>query len=91
MKYQSFHSKYVHRVNWRFYFLGNTDQGLINLPSDRKHKPNLGFVLPGVCVCIYLPKLDGGRGAEKKGDSTNTIEKTYNIFLVLSVTFYIYK
>ena len=39
---------------------------------------------------MYLSKLDGvgGRG---KGDSSNTIEKTYNTFLVLSVTFYIYK
>ena len=61
------------------------NQGLINLPSDRKHKANLGppQILAKIRQC--------GRKEEKKRDSTNTIEKTYNIFLVLNVTFYIYK
>ena len=44
-------------------------QGLINLPSDRKHKSNLG-------ASHIFAKLRRGGGV-KKGDSTNTIEKTY--------------
>ena len=39
-----------------------------------------------------LEKLDSVQGeGRRKGDSVNTIEKTYNIFLVLIVAFYIYK
>ena len=40
---------------------------------------------------IYLPKLGDVLGERKKVDSTNSIEKTYKAFLVLSVTFYVYK
>ena len=58
-------------------------QGLINLASETKHKANLG-------APHNLPKLNGVV-RRKKRDSTNAIEKTYNTFLVLSVTFYIYK
>ena len=60
----------------------NSTQGLINLPSGRKHKANLG------APHIYLPKLDGAGGGEILH---YIIEKTYNIFLFLNVTFYTYK
>ena len=64
-------------VEWReSYVKVSNIQGLINLPSDRKHKANLGA--PHILARVWE-------------DSTNTIEKTYNTFLVLSVTFYIYK
>ena len=58
-----------------------SSQDLINILSDRKHKANLGA--PHILAKIRL-----WGGERKKGDSTNTIEKTYNTFLVLSVTFY---
>ena len=53
-------------------------QSLINLPSDRKHKANLGapHILAKIRRC--------GGGEKKKGDSTNTVEKTYDTFLVLN-------
>ena len=58
-------------------------QGLINLPSDRKHKPNLGA--PHILVKLRR------EGERKNEDSTNAIKNTYNIFVILSVSFSIYK
>ena len=56
-------------------------QGLVNLPSDRKHKQNLGA--PHI-----FAKLRQGGGVKKR-----RFYQYYrkNIFLVLIVTFYIYK
>ena len=60
-------------------------QGQISLPSDRKHKPNSG-------APSYTCQTEtGGREEKEKEDSTNTIVKTHNTFLVLSVIFYIHK